>query len=70
MSALSAITDATPPYLAGVDDIGDAPLGSENPLDPTPDNPLDPIRSEGDFRRAVITLLTEIRDALVIDDQS
>jgi hypothetical protein len=56
----------TPPYRFGIDDIGDAPLGAEN-APPAADNaePADPTRSEGEFRRAVLALLAEIRDALV-----
>ena len=61
----TAPTDATEPYRAGIDDLGDAPLGAENPLNPAPSESEDPIRSEGEYRRAVLTLLTEIRDALL-----
>ena len=62
-------TDQTPPFVAGIEDIGDAPLGAENPapIDPNQQQ-FDPVASEAQFRRAVITLLTEIRDALLADE--
>jgi hypothetical protein len=61
--------DNTPPYRFGIDDQGDAPLGADNAM-PAADNtegqsPADPARSEGEYRKAVLTLLTEIRDAIL-----
>lgn len=70
MPALPPINDATPGFRPGIDDVEDAPFDSENPLDPSPDNPGDPIRNIGDYRRVVISLLTQIRDALICDDNS
>ena len=62
--------DVTPPYRYGIDDLGDAPLGAENALDrPEGVAAADPLRSEGEFRKAVIELLTEIRDALAADSE-
>lgn len=63
--------DTTPPYRYGIDDIGDAPLGAENALErPDGVSVADVARSEGEFRRAVIQLLTEIRDILAADPEA
>jgi hypothetical protein len=57
--------DQYPPYLQGVDDLGDNPLGADSPRLPDPtDNPADIYRSEFAWRQAVVALLTEIRDLL------
>lgn len=61
------------PYRFGIDDAGadrDGPAGGENalPADANDPNPEDPAASDGSFRRAVIVLLAEIRDALLYAD--
>ena len=52
------------PYLTT--DFLTAPAGAENvlPANPADPAPHDPAKSEGAFRLAVLTLLTEIRDSL------
>jgi hypothetical protein len=57
--------DQYPPYLQGVDDLGDNPLGADSARAPdSTDNPADIFKNEMAWRQAVVALLTEIRDLL------
>jgi hypothetical protein len=62
--------DLYPPYLQGVDDLGDGPYGADNAraVDST-DNPANVLNNESAYRQAVIALLTEIRDILLSDGE-
>ena len=63
------MADQNTQYRFGIDDIGDAPLGADQPQTADPNDPVqdDPALSALAFRKAVLELLTEIRDAVVED---
>lgn len=63
------MSDQNTPYRYGIDDLGDAPLGGDQPQAADPNDPAadDPVVTTSAFRKAVLELLTEIRDAVVED---